>query len=247
MNYQAIYDRLINFRRQTPATGYVERHHILPKSLGGSNDASNLVVLTGREHWVAHLLLWKITKNPSMTHACHMMAMRCEERGIPRVRNSRMYASIREKCAKSHSSRMKSKVGAMNPSFGSIWISNIALKISRKTKLDIVPDGWVRGRTAWLKQKRFTKEEIKLRQRTRGLALAALMKAKQKNPRVKKYSTTRSDRYLQSNIVMYNDFYNSGVSLSEFCRQRSLDVGRQQLFARLKRVKRYLQLFCQMS
>jgi hypothetical protein len=41
---------------------YVENHHIMPKSLGGSNSKHNLVYLTAREHYVAHLLLWKIYK-----------------------------------------------------------------------------------------------------------------------------------------------------------------------------------------
>lgn len=36
---------------------YVEQHHIIPKSLGGTNDKSNLVFLTAREHCIAHLLL----------------------------------------------------------------------------------------------------------------------------------------------------------------------------------------------
>jgi len=40
---------------------YVEKHHILPKSLGGTNDKHNLVVLTAREHFICHLLLTKIT------------------------------------------------------------------------------------------------------------------------------------------------------------------------------------------
>ena len=37
-----------------------ERHHILPRSMGGSNDSSNIVTLTLREHFIAHWLLWKI-------------------------------------------------------------------------------------------------------------------------------------------------------------------------------------------
>jgi hypothetical protein len=36
---------------------YYERHHIIPKSLGGSNASENLVLLSAREHFIAHLLL----------------------------------------------------------------------------------------------------------------------------------------------------------------------------------------------
>jgi len=37
-----------------------ERHHIIPKSLGGNNDHENLVVLWYREHYIAHRLLVKM-------------------------------------------------------------------------------------------------------------------------------------------------------------------------------------------
>lgn len=39
---------------------YYEVHHIIPKCLGGSNSKENLVLLTGREHFLAHYLLTKI-------------------------------------------------------------------------------------------------------------------------------------------------------------------------------------------
>ena len=42
--------------------GYKERHYIIPKSFGGSNIKDNLVYLTAREHFIAHLLLPKITE-----------------------------------------------------------------------------------------------------------------------------------------------------------------------------------------
>ena len=38
-----------------------ERHHIVPRSLGGTNEVTNLVYLTPREHFVCHLLLTKFT------------------------------------------------------------------------------------------------------------------------------------------------------------------------------------------
>lgn len=56
--------------------GYVEKHHIIPKSLGGSNDASNLVKLTAKEHFVCHLLLIRMTERKSrikMRYAAWMM------------------------------------------------------------------------------------------------------------------------------------------------------------------------------
>lgn len=46
---------------------YTEKHHIIPRSLGGSNDATNLVELTAREHFVCHLLLPKMTSGSNKT------------------------------------------------------------------------------------------------------------------------------------------------------------------------------------
>jgi len=42
---------------------YYEKHHIKPKSLGGSDYKSNLVLLTGREHYITHFLLYKHYKS----------------------------------------------------------------------------------------------------------------------------------------------------------------------------------------
>ena len=40
--------------------GYYEKHHILPKCMGGGNEKTNLVKLTAREHVLAHILLAKV-------------------------------------------------------------------------------------------------------------------------------------------------------------------------------------------
>jgi len=62
MNYQRIYDQLIKKRQDEilKKPTYFETHHIKPRCLGGSNDKSNLVRLTAREHFIAHYLLAKI-------------------------------------------------------------------------------------------------------------------------------------------------------------------------------------------
>lgn len=39
----------------------VERHHVLPRSLGGTNKKTNITRLTAREHFICHLLLTKFT------------------------------------------------------------------------------------------------------------------------------------------------------------------------------------------
>lgn len=50
--------------RTMPKETYTEIHHIIPRSLGGSNSKSNLVLLTAREHRLAHILLTKMLIDP---------------------------------------------------------------------------------------------------------------------------------------------------------------------------------------
>ena len=73
MNYLKVYNQLIQKRRDNPIIKtddcYCERHHIIPKSEGGSNKKSNLVNLTAREHYIAHLLLAKIYDDYKMWNA----------------------------------------------------------------------------------------------------------------------------------------------------------------------------------
>lgn len=60
MNYAAIYARLVERAKQRVLNEYTESHHIVPRCMGGGDEASNLVRLTAEEHWVAHKLLVKI-------------------------------------------------------------------------------------------------------------------------------------------------------------------------------------------
>ena len=64
MDYKRIYNSLVSVGVQGGWTkrstqSLIERHHIVPKSAGGTDEASNLVYLTPREHFIAHKLLWK--------------------------------------------------------------------------------------------------------------------------------------------------------------------------------------------
>lgn len=60
MNYSAIYDDLIARAVGRPRHGYMERHHIVPRCMGGSDRKENLVYLTAKEHFIAHKLLVRI-------------------------------------------------------------------------------------------------------------------------------------------------------------------------------------------
>jgi hypothetical protein len=63
MNSASIYSLLIaRARSESRRKGlvYYERHHIVPRSVGGGNESGNLVLLTAKEHFVAHHLLLKM-------------------------------------------------------------------------------------------------------------------------------------------------------------------------------------------
>ena len=72
MNYSKHYFLLIERARNRTLTCYKEAHHIIPKCLGGSDDDTNLVDLTAREHYIAHILLAKI-HGGTLWHAVNLM------------------------------------------------------------------------------------------------------------------------------------------------------------------------------
>ena len=58
--YRKLYMQIITRAiERDPPEGYTEKHHILPRSIGGDNSPENLVVLTAREHFICHYLLPK--------------------------------------------------------------------------------------------------------------------------------------------------------------------------------------------
>jgi len=76
--YLTWYETLVAKAKDRPLLdGYVERHHVVPVSLGGSNEAENIITLTAREHYIAHLLLWRMTMHKKfhnkMSMALHVM------------------------------------------------------------------------------------------------------------------------------------------------------------------------------
>lgn len=93
MNYQAHYQRLVDRAKSRILEGYVERHHITPKCIGGSNDKSNIVLLTPEEHYVAHQLLVKIYPHvKGLVYACIAMC----GKGRTQTRNNKAYGWIRK-------------------------------------------------------------------------------------------------------------------------------------------------------
>lgn len=100
MNYKKIYDQLIVKAKGRKVEGYKEVHHIIPRCLGGSNKVDNLVELTAREHYVAHLLLAKIYGG-KLWYAFFAMCNMDPSKEKSRYRtSSRLYAEAREEVSK---------------------------------------------------------------------------------------------------------------------------------------------------
>jgi len=107
MNYELHYQRLVNRApRQRPKGVYLEKHHIIPRCLGGTNEKINLCYLTPEEHYVAHQLLVKIyPNNKKLVFACWQMNQSPNGNG-ERV-NNRIYGWLKRAHSKAASERSK--------------------------------------------------------------------------------------------------------------------------------------------
>ena len=200
MDYQLHYEKLIEKARNRKLDGYFERHHIIPKSLGGSDDNSNLVKLTAREHFVAHLLLSKIYPDcHKMIRAIQMMCVSSDNQ--ERV-NNRMYKWLKEKFSKMMSEHQK---GENNSQYGTCWVSDIKSKKSFKIKnqdLDFyLSKGFIKGRNKW---KSLDKK---------------IEKEKEKQVKLKKIE--------EKNYIYYNDLFSqfkdgNYTSMGDFHRKKNL-------------------------
>jgi len=75
---------------------YYEKHHIVPKSEGGSNTKENLVLLTAREHFIAHWLLYR--DNPNSQSRAYAFWKMCAQHNPKQSRytpSSRIYEEAR--------------------------------------------------------------------------------------------------------------------------------------------------------
>ena len=90
-----------------------ERHHIIPQSLGGLNVKSNLVYISGQEHFICHWLLVKMTEGDAYAKMRYALrGMRAENKYQKRYNTkitARVYEKYRIEHAAHHSKIMKAK------------------------------------------------------------------------------------------------------------------------------------------
>jgi hypothetical protein len=144
MNYNKIYENLIQRGKNRILDGYTESHHIVPRCMGGGDDKSNLVDLTPEEHYVAHQLLVKIHPgNYALIKGANMM--------VANRLTNKSYGWIRRLLSKAMS---ESQSGEGNSQHGTIWINNPILQQSKKISIQsVIPLGWKKGRVIdWNKE-----------------------------------------------------------------------------------------------
>ena len=130
--YFSIMNKAKSQHRKKNNRTYYESHHIYPKSLGGSNDEENLVLLTAKEHFVAHHLLTKMVEERQhiikMTHAFWRM---CHSPQQKQQISATIYENLRLSRGKIMSEKM---TGKNNHFFGKTHKDETKLKMKKAAK-----------------------------------------------------------------------------------------------------------------
>ena len=107
--YTAITDRA----RTRKLDGYTERHHVIPKSLNGTDDKTNLVDLTAREHFICHWLLTKMYTGEAKSKMIYALnGMKRNGKFTQRYETlvtSRVYENLKNEFSIVHSATMKGR------------------------------------------------------------------------------------------------------------------------------------------
>lgn len=147
MDYKRIYNQLIEkaLKRNESSLECFEKHHIVPRCIGGKDEKSNIVALTPKEHFVAHKLLAKAYKDKSLRYAYNMMVFTTLERTKKKNTLHRTYkVSSREyeECRKFAAEEAHRKFK------GRIYINNgLNQKCGKKASLEkFLKEGWAIGK-----------------------------------------------------------------------------------------------------
>ncbi|RVL37999.1 HNH endonuclease signature motif containing protein [Sinorhizobium meliloti] len=150
MNYQRIYNELIADRRVNPPSNdeYAEVHHILPRCLGGGDDAGNLIRLRPEDHFFAHLLLAKIYDTPAMWGAVMIMHTRKSKSEILHRKTRVAYGFSRRRYGQLCS---EFRVGVDNPNYNPelVTLKHRDGTIASRTRMDWVVEYGMKHEWLW--------------------------------------------------------------------------------------------------
>ncbi len=160
---------------------YTERHHIIPKSLGGNNSKENLVRLTAREHFICHWLLTKMVigvNRAKMITALYAMRGTSSKLdiGYENKITGRVYAKLREEysmiCSKLNTGKIVSqstrdKISAANK--GRVYSDEVNKSRGRKGRPGPIHSAEVRARIGEASRNRVVTEETREKHRQNAL------------------------------------------------------------------------------
>jgi len=148
MNYQKIYNQIIKRAQNRILEGYKEKHHIIPKCLGGNNDKENLVELTAREHFLCHMLLCEIYPNKhKLIQALWLMSIGKNKRNVTHNYSfsSRTYEKIKLKFIKtikgkkaSTETKEKAQKTKLNMNMSVFYTEEVRKKMSENRKGKVI-------------------------------------------------------------------------------------------------------------
>lgn len=106
MNYFTIYNQIIERAKHRTLTGYIERHHIIPRCIGGLDTSDNIVKLTAREHYICHRILVRLyPHNSKLVYAFWAMSNQKSKYQQRSMVSSRAYSEAKEMFSSVHSER----------------------------------------------------------------------------------------------------------------------------------------------
>lgn len=120
--YKFWHDAIINKALNRKIKGYSEKHHILPRSLGGLNNKDNIVRLTAKEHFIVHMLLCKFTKGNAYYKMLYAFKSMCQLINNNHKRDYKITSRIAEK--------LRLEAEKNNP----VYRNDVKAKISKANK-----------------------------------------------------------------------------------------------------------------
>lgn len=167
MHYKKIYEQIIEKAKTRQFLDeYGEKHHIIPRCLGGDNSKQNIVKLTFREHFLCHWLLCKIYPDNSKIHHAFSSMIRVSAKNKERltILSSRHFEIVKRSFApfvgkwnkgktawnkgltgEEHLKHYKNKKIQIPNMTGYKWINN-GIEQTKIPPNKEIPTGWTRGR-----------------------------------------------------------------------------------------------------
>lgn len=150
--YSKLYYKIINYYKENLSVDdYSERHHIIPKSIGGSHDKSNIVVLPAKAHFICHHLLTKMTVEQDKIKMFHAFWRMIHSPQHSQPITAKVYQVIKEERANALSKEMQ---GKNNSFYGKKHSNDTKQLMSQKARQRIEkygppPGAWKAGNLPW--------------------------------------------------------------------------------------------------